>query len=89
MYKVFSLMPENLPANASVMTNRWSHPARIEDATPGRLSDHVQHGKACGHRLSIRTPIYTCKQILRRVATVEPSSTSTSRRTEVPRLATT
>ena len=34
MYKVFSLMPENLPANASVMTNRQSRPARIADATP-------------------------------------------------------
>lgn len=33
-YKVFAFMPENLPANASVMTNILSKPARIEDATP-------------------------------------------------------
>jgi len=33
-FKVFAFMPENLPANASVMTDILSKPARLEDKTP-------------------------------------------------------
>jgi hypothetical protein len=39
-------------------------PHRVEDATTGRLSDHFQHGKGCGHGVSIRIPIYMYKLIL-------------------------
>ena len=40
-FKIFSFMPGNLPANASVMTNRQSRPARIADATPLRAGRRI------------------------------------------------
>ena len=35
---------------------------RIEDATTGRLRDHVEDGKAAGHGAEHTHPIYMCKQ---------------------------